>query len=121
MSAKGELFRVTNPWGGEIVLTQQASHRIKEKRPGVDGYQEHVRKTLEEPNLVFEGKYQDSKVFYRKGLLDDDPDFTACYVAVVVRYASEGTPGTIRTVYFPYHVQGALGNCSMLVVEGGER
>ena len=106
-----EVFRVTNKWGGAIVLTQKDWDRIKEKRPGVDGYAEHVRKTLEDPNMVFEGRHEDSKVFYGKGLLDDDRDYTACYVAVIVRYPPDGAPGTIRTVYFPFHVQAALGNC----------
>lgn len=109
MGKNGEVFRVTDRWGDEIVLTEKDWQRIKAKRPGVDGYVEHVRQTLEAPNMVWEGRYEDSRVFYRKGLLDDDPNYTACYVAVIVRYPSDGGNATIRTVYFPFYVQGALG------------
>jgi hypothetical protein len=67
-----------------------------------------LRETLESPNLVYEGGWIDTKVYYRKGLLDEDPLYKACYVAVAVRYTSD-KPGSIRTVYFPYNVQAKLG------------
>jgi hypothetical protein len=109
MSSGEEIFRVTDRWGDIVVLTREDWERITTKRPGVDGYVEHVRETLERPNMVFEARYADSKAFYRKGLLDDDPDYKGCYVATIVRYPGEGIPGSIRTVYFPFHVQAALG------------
>ncbi len=109
MAAQEPIFKVTDRWGREIVLTQQDWDRIVSKRPGVEGYEEHVRRTLEEPNMVYEGRYPDSKVFYKKGLLDDDPLYKACYVAAIVRYPQQSGPATIRTVYFPFYVQGKLG------------
>ncbi len=104
-----EIFAITDRWGDEIVLTGEDWGRITAKRPGVEGYVEHVRKTLERPSMVFEGRYEDSKVFYGRGLLDDDPLYRGCYVAVVVRCQESAKPATIRTVYFPFHVQGKLG------------
>ena len=110
MGGADEIFRVTDKWGDEIVLTEEDWHRITTKRPGVDGYVEHVRQTLEAPTMVFEGRYEDSKVFYKKGLLDEDPLYRSCYVAVVVRYPGDDQSATIRTVYFPFYVQAALGS-----------
>ena len=109
MGSGDEIFRVTDRWGDLIVLTVGDWERICAKRPGVEGYVDHVRETLERPSTVFEGRYADSKVFYREGLLDDDPLYKACYVATIVRYPGGGDAATIRTVYFPFHVQGALG------------
>lgn len=109
MGGCDEIFRVTDKWGDEIVLMQEDWDRITTKRPGVEGYVEHVRQTLEHPSMVLEGRYEDSKVFYKKGLLDEDPLYKSCYVATVVRYPRGGGVATIRTVYFPFHVQGALG------------
>ena len=71
MSSGDEIFRVTDPWGDLIVLTVGDWERISAKRPGVEGYVDHVRETLERPSLVFEGRYVNSKVFYREGLLDE--------------------------------------------------
>jgi hypothetical protein len=110
MAAHDEIFRVTDRWGDEIVLTRKDWSRITAKRPGVEGYLEHVRQALERPNMVDEGRYEDSKVFYGKGLLDEDPLYKACYVATIVRYSGGNEPATIRTVYFPFHIQGKLGN-----------
>jgi hypothetical protein len=104
-----DVFRVTDKLGAEVVLTEDDWDRIKEKRPGVEGYEDHARLTLDDPNMVWEGRYKDSRVFYRRGLLDDDARYRACYVAVVVRYPDDGRPGTIRTVYFPFHVEAKLG------------
>jgi hypothetical protein len=109
MSSGDEIFRVTDRWGDLIVLTREDWERITAKRPGVESHADLVRQTLEQPNMVFEGRYADSKVFYRKGLLDDDPDYKGCYVATIVRYPGRGGPATIRTVYFPFYVQAALG------------
>jgi hypothetical protein len=109
MAGDDEIFRVVDRWGDEIVLTQRDWDRITTKRPGVDGYVGQIRETLERPSIVYEGRYEDSKVFYRKGLLDDDPLYRACYVAVIVRYRDGAEPATIRTVYFPFHVQAKLG------------
>ena len=109
MGSGSEIFRVTDRWGDLIVLTREDWERITAKRPGVEGYVGHVQRTLERPSMVFEGRYGDSKVFYRKGLLDDDPAYKGCYVAAIVRYTGPGEPATIRTVYFPFHVQAALG------------
>jgi hypothetical protein len=108
------IFTVTDRWGDEIVLTQEDWDRIVAKRPGVEDYVEEVRETLESPTrgdsgIVYEGGYIDTKVFYKKGLLDDDPLYKACYVCVVVRY-TPGKPASLRTVYFPYNMQGKLGN-----------
>ena len=115
MDPSEEIFRVTDHWGDPIVLTRKDWERIMAKRPDVEGHVDHVRETLERPSMVFEGRYADSKVFYRRGLLDDDPLYKACYVATIVRYPGGSDPATIRTVYFPFHVQAALGN--LLYVE----
>ena len=72
MTLRDEIFRVTDRWGDLIVLTKQDWERITAKRPGVDGYLEHVRQTLEHPSMVYGGRFENSKVFYGKGLLDDD-------------------------------------------------
>lgn len=114
MDAQEPIFSVKDKWGDEIALRQEDWDRITSKRPGVEDYLDEVRKTLEgptrgEPGIVYEGRYVDTKVFYKKGLLDEDPLYTACYVCVVVRY-TPGKPATLRTVYFPYNMQGALGN-----------
>ena len=108
MNKPEPIFAVVDRWGDEIVLTQEDWTRITTKRPGVEDYVDHVRTTLERPTMVFEGGYVGSKVFYKKELLDEDPLYTACYVAVVVRYMPR-CPASLRTVYFPYHVQGHLG------------
>ncbi len=109
MNAQDPIFVVEDRWGEEIALTQEDWSRIVSKRHDVEGYEEHVRLTLESPTMVWEGGYEDSKVFYKKGLLDEDSRFKACYVAVIVRYSEHGAKATIRTVYFPYHVQARLG------------
>lgn len=109
MAGPEPIFTVTNRWGGEIVLTQEDWDRIVAKRPGVDDYLDEIRETLESPNMVFEGRYINTKVYFKKGLMDEDPLYKACYVAVVVRYFSN-KPGSLRTVYFPYNVQAKLGN-----------
>jgi hypothetical protein len=108
------IFTVTDKWGDEIVLTQEDWDRIVAKRPGVEDYLEEVRATLEgpnhdEPGAVYEGRYVDTKVFYKSGLLDEDPLYKACFVCVVVRY-TPGMAASLRTVYFPYNMQGKLGN-----------
>jgi hypothetical protein len=109
VSAGEPIFTVTDKWGDVIALTQEDWDRIVTKRPGVAGYEEHVRLTLESPTMVWEGGYEDSKVFYKKGLLDEDPLYKACYVATIVRYPAQDGHATIRTVYFPFHVQAKLG------------
>jgi len=65
MSSSEEIFRVTDRWGDLIVLTREDWEGIAAKRPGVEGYVDHVRQTLEQPSMVFEGRYADSKVFFR--------------------------------------------------------
>ena len=100
-----EIFRVTDRWGDLIVLTQEDWDRIVAKRPDVQPYVEEVRRTLEAPNVVFEGRWPGTKVFYGKGLLD--APFWGCYVAVAVRYIVR--PATIRTIYFPFNIQASLG------------
>ena len=109
MTDRSLIFSLTDRWGDLIVLTSEDWDRITAKRPGVEGYVDHVRQTLERPTMVFEGRYANSKVFYRKGLLDDDPLYKSCYVAAIVRYSGGNDPATIRTVYFPYEVRGSLG------------
>src|SRR5215211_6795090 len=109
MAYGSTIFKVEDWQGEEICLTQQDWDRIVAKRPGVEGYVEAIRLTLERPTFVYEGRYADSKVFYKRRLLDNDPLYKGCYVAVVVRYIV-GSPCSLRTVYFPYNVQGALGN-----------
>jgi hypothetical protein len=104
-----EIFTVKDWQGNEICLKQEDWDRIVSKRPGVEDYLEQVRATLEDPTFVYEGRYPDSKVFFKRRMLDADPLFKGCYVAVVVRYFSD-KPGSLRTVYFPYNVQAALGN-----------
>jgi hypothetical protein len=101
-----ELFRVTDPWGDEIVLTQADWDRIVSKRPDVQPYRDEVRRTLEAPNVVYEGRWPDTKVFYAKDLMN--APFRGCYVAAAVRYNVQ--PATIRTVYFPLNIQARLGN-----------
>jgi hypothetical protein len=121
--APGEpIFTVTDRWGDEIVLTQEDWDRIVAKRPGVEDYLGEVRETLEsptrgDPGIVYEGRYMDTKVFYKKGLLEEDPHYKACYVCVVVRY-DPGKPGSLRTVYFPYNMQAKLGNLLYCVERG---
>jgi hypothetical protein len=109
MAHENPIFTVTDRWGDEICLTQEDWDRIVSKRPGVEHYVDQVRLTLQSPNMVYEGRYADSKVFYKRALLDDDPLYKGCYVAVVVRYTEHG-PASLRTVYFPYNIQAALGN-----------
>lgn len=102
------IFSATDPFGEKVVLTEKDWNRIKQKRPGVDGYQDHVQQTIETPTAVYEGRYDDSKVFYKLGLLEEDRLYKGCYVAVVVRYL-KGLDGSVRTVYFPYEMRAALG------------
>lgn len=108
MSQEEQIFELDDLWGSRVVLTQEDWNRIVAKRPGVEAYVGHVERTLRAPSIVFEGRYRDTKVFYGKGLLDEDPLYRGCYVAVVVRYA-EREAGSLRTVYFPYNVQAKLG------------
>lgn len=100
-----DIFRVTDRWGDQIVLTEEDWDRITAKRPDVQPYRDEVRRTLEEPNVVFEGRWPDTKVFYAKDLLG--APFWGCYVAVAVRYTHH--PATIRTVYFPFNIEAKLG------------
>lgn len=99
------IFSVTDRWGDEIVLTEDDWKRIVAKRPDVRPYVEQVRQTLEAPNVVYEGRWRDTKIFYARGLLA--LPFSGCYVAVAVRYS--GTRATIRTVYFPFNIEARLG------------
>jgi hypothetical protein len=108
------IFSVVDRWGDEIVLTHEDWERIVSKRPDVAPYVEEVRETLEgptrgDPGIVFEGRYPDTKAFFRRGLFDENHLFKACYVCVLVRYLP-GAPASLRTVYFPINVQGAFGN-----------
>ena len=100
-----DVFSVTDRWGDEVVLTQEDWDRIVAKRPDVAQYQNEVRRTLEEPNVVYEGRWPSTKVFYAKDLLGSP--FRGCYVAVAVRYCQH--PATIRTVYFPFNIEAKLG------------
>ena len=100
-----EIFRVTDRWGDLIVLTREDRDRIVAKRPDVQPFVGEVRRTLEAPNVVFEGRWPTTKVFYGKDLLP--APFWGCYVAVAVRYTAH--PATIRTVYFPFNIEARLG------------
>ena len=113
MAGPEPIFTVTDRWGEQIILTQEDWDRIVAKRPGVENYVDQIRQTLEsptldEPGIVYEGGYIDTKVFYKEGLLDEDPLYKACYVSVVVQYRT-GKPASLRTVYFPYNLQGRVG------------
>jgi hypothetical protein len=104
----GEVLRVTDQWGDEIVLTEEDIQRIDAKRgDDIGRYLDEIRKTLESPSVVYEGRYADSKVFYGKDLLPENSPFRGCYVAVIVRYST--VPASIRTVYFPFNIAGKLG------------
>jgi hypothetical protein len=105
------IFSVTDRWGDEIVLWEEDWARITAKRPDVAPHVEEVRRTLEKPAVVYEGKWPDSKVFYARDLLR--PPFGDCYVAVVVRYNVR--PATLRTVYFPFEIRASLG--TLLYIE----
>ncbi len=115
MADQEPIFTVTDRWGDLIVLTQEDWGRISAKHPGIEPYVDEVRRTLERPNIVYEGRYPDSKVFYAKDLLSDIPSFWGCYVAVIVRYSKQ--PATIRTVYFPFNIEARLG--TLLYMERG--
>jgi hypothetical protein len=99
------IFSVTDRWGKEIVLTEEDWGRLTQKRPDVAGYLEEIQRTLEAPNVVFEGRWPETKVFYAKDLLGSP--FWGCYVAVAVRYTPQ--PASIRTVYFPFNIEAKLG------------
>lgn len=113
-----ELARVTDRWGDEIVLTQEDVRRIDAKRgDDIAVYLEEIRGTLERPDVVYEGGYADSKVFYGKDRLPESSPFRGCYVAVIVRYRSQ--PASVRTVYFPFNISGRLGKL-LYLDPGGE-
>ena len=99
------LFSVTDRWGDEIVLTEEDWDRLTTKRPDIAPHVAEIRRTLEEPNVVYEGRWPDTKVFYAKDLLG--APFGGCYVAVAVRYTNH--PASIRTVYFPFNIEAKLG------------
>ena len=101
------IFEATDRWGEKIVLTVEDWARITAKRPDVAGHENDVLRTIESPSIVYEGRYANSKAFYKKGLLANDPLHWDCYVATIIRYPQDGDPPSIRTVYFPSHIQGA--------------
>lgn len=102
------MLRVTDRWGDEIVLTEEDVVRIDAKRgDDIGDYLDEIRTTLEHPNVVYEGRYADSKVFYGRDLLPDSCPFRGCYVAVIVRYRD--VPASVRTVYFPVNIAASLG------------
>jgi hypothetical protein len=111
------ILKVTDQWGDEIVLTEEDIARINAKRGDEIGrYLDEIRGTLEDPDVVYEGRYEDSKVFYGKERAPADSPFGGCYVAVIVRYSSE--PASVRTVYFPFNISGALGRLLFLRRKG---
>lgn len=104
-----ELFRVTDRFGDEIVLTEEDVTRIDAKRgDDIASYCDEIRGTLTQPSSVWGGRWKDSKVFYGKDRLPEMCPFRGCYVAVIVRYSS--VPASIRTVYFPFEMSGQLGD-----------
>lgn len=113
-----ETFRVTDLWGDEIVLTDDDWERICGKHPEVRPYVSEVEWTLGDPDVVYEGRYTDSKVFYGKGRVADWP-FGGCYIAVVVRYSAQ--PASIRTAYLPEHIEASLGTLLHIKGEGMRR
>jgi len=88
-----EVLRVTDPWGDEIVLTEEDVARIDAKRgDDIGEYLDAIRPTLEHPNVVYEGRYLDSKVFYGRDLLPDSSPFRGVLCGrhrSVQRYACE--------------------------------
>ena len=108
MADKQPILEATDPWGEKIVLTEEDIARIDAKRADDIGrYLDEIRETLEDPDAVFEGRYEDSKVFYGRDRLPSSTPFGRCYVAVIVRYSTQ--PASVRTVYFPLNMSGALG------------
>jgi hypothetical protein len=101
-----ELFRLTDQFGDEIVLTDADWQRIARKHPEIEPYISEVESTLRDPDVVYEGRYTDSKVFYGKSRVTHRP-FGGCYLAVVVRYSTQ--PASIRTAYLPEHIEASLG------------
>ena len=111
------VLKVTDQWGDEIVLTEEDVARIDAKRGDTIGrYLAEIRGTLADPDVVYEGRYEDSKVFYGRDRLPDDSRFRGCYVAVIVRYSTK--PASVRTVYFPFNISGALGRLLFLRRKG---
>jgi len=61
---------------------------------------EKVRPTLANPNLVYETIHRKpTRAYYARGLIDDDPLYKGCYVAVFVRYTMEKP--CVWTAYLP--------------------
>jgi hypothetical protein len=62
-----DLFVVNDPWGEAVRLTDQKWAKLIEKHPEIEPYLEHVRKTIERPWRVYEGRSApDSKAFYSR-------------------------------------------------------
>lgn len=100
-----DLFSVTDFNGDAIVLTEKDWNRIVAKRLEVEPYVDEIRRTLQDPDVVYEGGTSDTKVFYGKDLLTDYP-FRGCYVAVAVRYRNQ--PASIRTAYLAREMRANL-------------
>ena len=102
-----ELFRLADPWGDEVVLTEARWERIVSKHPEVAPYVTEVRATIAAPNVVYEGRHAlTTKVFYARGLIEDPP-FDACWVQVVVRYTEQ--PAVVSTALLPFRIAADLG------------
>lgn len=104
----GELLRIADPWGDEVVLTHEKWDYICGKHPVVTPHLACVEKTICRPEVVYEGRLSfTSKVFYKGGLIVDGPE-RGCWFVVVVRYTTH--PATISTCYAARRMEGRLGN-----------
>lgn len=103
-----ELFRIRDPFGDEIVLTEEKWAYICGKHPAIARLLSQVQRTLERPEVVYEGRLaSNSKVFYKGGEIVDGLE-RGCWVVVVVRYTSQ--PAIVSTAYPARHMEGSLGN-----------
>lgn len=102
------IFTTTTPHcGGSVILTTERWEHATGHHPEVAPYIEQVRRTLEQPHLVYETRHhRPTLAFYAKGLIDDHA-YRGCYVAVFVRIQMQ--PPEVWTVYLPNRLSPNLG------------
>jgi hypothetical protein len=85
-------------FGREVVLTDAAWSHIRQRRPGMAGYESRVQAAVATPDVVtWDAEYDDRENFYRRapGRL---------YLKVCVTYDADGN-GTVITAYLTRRVK----------------
>ena len=110
MNSDGELFRVNDWEGNEVLLeSEQWRQHIIRGHPEVEPYLEGIAETVTRPHFVLSSESDaDVKLFYRKGFAQGKYDML--YLKVVVNYRER--PASVRTAFFTASLSGGEVLCA---------